>query len=92
MFPRNNHIQVLRALAIIAVVMIHTTPHGIPQVVCRPFVNFSVATFLFLSGYLTKIENANWFAFYKKRILRVFIPYLIWTIIYSLSSIQNGGR
>jgi len=64
--------------------MIHTTPPGNWQVFCRPFINFSVALFLFLSGYLTKVENDNWGAFYKKRIIRVIIPYVIWTIIYTL--------
>lgn len=84
-------IQIFRALSIIAVVMIHTTPSGEWQVFCRPFINFSVATFLFLSGYLTKIENDNWFTFYKKRINRVIIPYVIWTILYSFLSIVSGS-
>ena len=82
----NNMVQVFRALAIVAVVMIHTTPLGNWQVFCRPFINFSVATFLFLSGYLTKISNDNWCAFYKKRIIRVIIPYVIWTVLYTLAS------
>lgn len=85
-------IQIFRALSIIAVVMIHTTPGGEWQVMCRPFINFSVATFLFLSGYLTKIENDNWCAFCRKRITRVIIPYVIWTIIYSLISILKNGN
>lgn len=84
-------VQIFRALAIIAVVMIHTTPSGNWQVLCRPFINFSVATFLFLSGYLTNIENDNWRAFYKKRIIRVMIPYVIWTFLYTLAS-RNWGR
>lgn len=84
-------IQIFRALSIIAVVMIHTTPAGEWQVYCRPFINFSVATFLFLSGYLTKTEKENWYAFYKKRILRVIIPYIIWTFLYSIPSILNNG-
>ena len=88
---RNNMIQVFRALSIIAVVMIHTTPLGSFQVICRPFINFSVATFLFLSGYLTKTNNDNWPEFYIKRILRVIVPYIIWTIIYSLPSILSGN-
>lgn len=88
---RNNMIQIFRALSIIAVVMIHTTPNGEWQVFCRPFINFAVATFLFLSGYLTKIENDNWFAFCKKRIVRVIIPYIIWTIVYTLPSVLSGG-
>lgn len=82
----NNMVQVFRALAIVAVVMIHTTPLGNWQVFCRPFINFSVATFLFLSGYLTKVDNDNWWAFYKKRIIRVIIPYFIWTVLYTLAS------
>ncbi len=88
---RNNVIQIVRAIAVIAVVMIHTCPSGEWQVYCRPFLNFSVATFLFLSGYLTKTENVNWPAFYKKRVTRVFIPYIVWTILYSLPSLINNG-
>lgn len=87
--PKNNLIQIFRALAIIAVVMIHTTPPGEWQVFCRPFINFSVATFLFLSGFLTKIEQKSWYAFCKKRIIRVIIPYIIWTILYSFPAILN---
>ena len=86
MLQKNNTIQIIRALAIIAVVMIHTTPLGYYQVFCRPFINYAVATFLFLSGFLTKIDNDNWITFYKKRIKRVIIPYLIWTVFYTLSS------
>lgn len=82
----NNMVQVFRALAIVAVVMIHTTPSGNCQVFCRPFINFSVAMFLFLSGYLTKVDNDNWWAFYKKRIMRVIIPYVIWTVLYALAA------
>ena len=89
---RNNMIQIFRALSIIAVVMIHTSPSGVWQVFCRPLINFSVATFLFLSGYLTKIENDNWYVFCKKRIIRVIIPYVIWTILYTvLPAIFGGG-
>ncbi len=82
---RNDMVQFFRALAIIAVVMIHTTPMGYCQVYCRPFINFAVATFLFLSGFLTKKDNHNWGHFYKKRILRVIIPYVIWTGLYTLA-------
>ena len=83
---RNPKIQILRALAIIAVVLIHTCNGGYWQVVVRPLINFAVALFIFLSGYLTKIEYDNWTLFYKRRILRVAIPYVIWTIIYTFPS------
>lgn len=81
---KNNMVQIFRAFAIIAVVMIHTSPKGDLQVICRPFVNFAVATFFFLSGYLTNIENDDWGKFFKRRITRVLIPYIIWTIIFTI--------
>jgi peptidoglycan/LPS O-acetylase OafA/YrhL len=83
---KNSKVQILRALSIITVILIHTCPGGLWQVVCRPFINFGVAMFIFLSGYLTKIENDNWIAFYKKRIIRVLIPYIIWSILYTISN------
>jgi len=85
---RNNLVQIFRALAIIGVVMIHTTPAGEWQMLCRPFINFSVATFLFLSGYLTKTKNEDWGAFMKKRIVRVIVPYLIWSFLYSVQKLE----
>lgn len=88
---RNNMIQIFRAISIIAVIMIHTTPSGEWQVYCRPFINFSVATFLFLSGYLTKTEQDSWHSFYKKRIIRVLIPYILWTVLYTLPPILSGS-
>lgn len=82
-------IQILRAIAIIAVVLIHTCPNGLYQVICRPFINFSVALFLFLSGYLTKTHYDSWTSLFKRRITRVVIPYLIWTIIYSMPPVPD---
>ena len=88
---RNYKIQILRALSIIAVVLIHTCPNGISQAIYRPFINFAVATFLFLSSYLINFNNTNWKLFIKKRIIRVLIPYILWTIIYSLSNFKLYG-
>lgn len=91
MKSQSNLIQVIRAFAIIAVVMIHTTPMGKYQIFCRPYINFSVATFLFLSGFLTKIDTDNWSTFYRKRITRVLFPYIFWTIIYTFPAIYSEG-
>lgn len=46
----------------------------------RPFFNFSVGLFLFLSGMLSNVKNYN----PKKRIIKILIPYVIWTLIYTL--------
>ena len=78
-------------MAIIAVVMIHTTPAGQWQIFCKPFINFAVAAFIFLSGYLTKTDNDNWPKFCTRRISRVLVPYLIWTVIYSIQDIRSAG-
>lgn len=71
-------IQLLRGLAIIAVVFIHNAPNGMTQVWWRPFLNFSVGTFLFLSGMLSDVNKWN----PKRRITKVMIPYLIWSLLY----------
>lgn len=85
---KNQQIQVLRGIAIIAVVMIHTCPLGLSQVYFRPFINFSVALFFFLSGYLTKWDNNDWPSLMRRRVKRVLIPYVIWTVIYSIPNIS----
>lgn len=84
---KDKKIQLLRGIAIIAVVAIHTVQGGDISVIIRPFINFAVAMFIFLSGYLTKIENENLTIgiFNKKRIFRVMIPYIIWSIIYTIA-------
>ena len=79
---RSTKIQVLRGLAIMAVVFIHTTPGGAAQVFCRPFLNFAVGIFLFLSGMLSDAEK--WKP--SKRLIKILIPYGIWTLLYTLSS------
>ena len=58
---------------------------------CKPIINFAVATFIFLSGYLTKTDNDNWLKFYVRRITRVLVPYIIWTVIYSIPDIRSSG-
>lgn len=77
-YEKSYKIQVLRGLAIIAVVFIHSTPDGLWQIWIRPFFNFAVGMFLALSGMLSDAERWNpW-----KRIWKVIVPYTIWTMIY----------
>lgn len=77
---QSSKIQILRGIAIIAVVCIHSAPAGLPQVYLRPFLNFCVGVFLFLSGMLS--DSNRWHV--KKRITKILIPYIFWTFIYSL--------
>ena len=88
---KDKKIQVLRALAIMVVVLIHTCPSNeIVQIFVRPFLNIGVALFVFLSGYLTDIDRKEWKPFYKKRILRVLIPYVIWSLLYLFIKHKTG--
>lgn len=77
---QSKNVQILRGLAAIAVVFIHVTGPGMQQVLYRPLLNFSVGLFLFLSGMLSNVER--WKP--KKRILKVVIPYFLWTVIYTV--------
>ena len=76
----SKKIQLIRGIAIIAVVLIHNTPPGFAQVWCRPFVNFAVGYFLFVSGLLS--NRKRWYPL--KRIKKVIMPYFIWSFIYVL--------
>ncbi len=73
-------IQLVRGLAILAVVLIHCVPAGIAQVFVRPFINFAVPCFLFLSGMLSNAQR--WHPW--KRIKKLLIPYGIWTLLYTI--------
>ena len=87
---RIDSIQILRGLAIIAVVIIHSYPQGLFGVFLRPFVNFAVAMFIFLSGYLTKVSISDYRGFVFKRIKRVFVPYCIWSVVYTIPTGFDG--
>lgn len=78
---QSEKIQLLRGLAIIAVVFIHTTPGGMAQVICRPFLNIAVGLFLFLSGMLS--DAKKWKPI--KRLTKILIPYVLWTFVYNLT-------
>ena len=56
----------------------------------KPFCHTAVAVFLFLSGMLTSFHIDDIKKFYQKRIFRVLIPYIIWSLIYTLMYYAGG--
>lgn len=50
---RDRYFQAVRGVAIVAVVLIHCLPQCEATIVLRPFLNWAVAAFLFLSGFFT---------------------------------------
>lgn len=84
---RDEYLQLLRGCAITAIVIIHTLPESTATIVVRPFLNWGVGLFLFLSGLLTpRSKVGNLKSFYGKRIHKILIPYLVWTAVYLFSN------
>lgn len=55
--PKDRYLQAVRGAAIASVVLIHCLPQCSISVAVRPFLNWAVAAFLFLSGLLTTEES-----------------------------------
>lgn len=71
---KDRYLQALRGLAIAAVVLIHCLPQCTASVALRPFLNYSVALFLFLSGLLTdefKIRGGCFSAVFVRSLCRM---------------------
>ncbi|NJA05749.1 acyltransferase [Methylococcaceae bacterium WWC4] len=93
---RVEYFDVLRGIAIIGVVAIHSSGVGLQfkddvynfhfTVIWRNLVNFSVPLFLAISGYfLSKksVGNINdYVLFIKKQVTRVYIPLLFWSFVW----------
>lgn len=77
---RDRYLQALRGLAIAAVVLIHCLPQCPATVALRPFLNFSVALFLFLSGFLTDEDKIR--GVLQRRVRKVARAYALWSIVY----------
>jgi len=96
MDKRIGYYDLLRGIAVIGVVAIHSTGIGyafndnsfdfIITVVWRQIINFSVPMFISLSGFFLANKDTStkeaYFSFVKKQIPRVFIPYLLWSVLY----------
>ncbi|MBU3111060.1 acyltransferase [Clostridium lacusfryxellense] len=90
--------QKVRGISIIAVVLIHAlgmTYKGDTNIILilRQFINFPVAIFFFISGYFIKqskfINVKNIKNFITSRLIRITIPYLVWSIL-SIIFISNS--
>lgn len=97
MKTRSNSIDTWKGIAIIAVVGIHTCGRAVSSFPFENFnhwtglffcsiFNFSVALFFAISGYFSPsregIEKQGIFRFYYKRLLPIWIPYLLWSGLY----------
>ncbi|ANS76726.1 hypothetical protein AWM70_20845 [Paenibacillus yonginensis] len=111
--PRIESLDVYRAIAILAVVIIHLTSNPVVRMQQLPgsgltifyefwnrFSQFAVPAFIFLSGLVLFYNYADperqkrgWAAgFYKKRLLYIFVPYAVWSLIYFLMKQREQGN
>lgn len=101
---QDEYWQYVRAICIISVILIHSknrigleNNQNYPMnyyywIVLRQFINFPVATFIFLSGYFIKIKGLNKFktTYILERIKRLIIPFLSWSTFYTLINIVTA--
>lgn len=87
---RDNYFSFMKGLAIIAVLFIHT-PFMCSDVAVgiavRQLVTFAVAMFFFLSGYFVKNDSLD-----VKGIMRIFIPYVIWSVLWFAETTIKGSQ
>lgn len=94
--PKVIWISNLRVFATLTVIMLHCAAGGIylmgkiPNTwwwICNAsnaFGRFAVPVFVMLSGYLLLGKYKNLTEFLSKRFSRIFVPFLLWTIIFML--------
>ncbi|HVW58952.1 MAG TPA: acyltransferase [Puia sp.] len=92
---RDHYIDYLRAAATFAVIIWHSVSpvyylFGPPaewlpaNILFGPAIRWSVVSFIMISGALLLDKDEPPAVFYKKRLLRICIPLLTWTVIYGL--------
>ncbi len=76
----------IRGIAILIIIIGHVGVSGFDHRVFNPFGGIGVAMFLFLSGYgLTESYKKNGLGgFWRKKVLRIVIPYLVWIPLYHI--------
>lgn len=89
-------IDALRTISILAVLLIHTTTRTIETthndlnnfpwtLFLNQIARFAVPLFILISGFVLELNydyHANYRSYIKKRVSRIFIPYLFWSLIY----------
>jgi surface polysaccharide O-acyltransferase-like enzyme len=88
--PQYAGIHLLRALACFMVVMLHASelllgsfsPRWLAAISYDAFLRSCVPIFLMLSGFLLLDKEEDIFLFYRKRFVRVVVPYLFYAVLY----------
>ena len=89
----------IRAAAALSIIAIHVTANYVyvsrAAYYLNQLVRFAVPIFILISGLLLFASNTEYkgvrgyFAFLRKRLKRIFIPYLIWSFVYIIYSLRS---
>lgn len=101
----NPAVDILRLLAILAVILIHTTTKALEithfdllSIPWTLFLNqisrFAVPLFFMISGFVLELSyssNTSYFSYLIKRLNRIVIPYIFWSAVYFLFVYPHPG-
>lgn len=93
---RIKAIDAIRVISILAVLLIHTTTRTIEAthnnlnsfpwtLFLNQIARFAVPLFILISGFVLELNynnHANYWSYLKKRVGRILIPYVFWSLIY----------
>ncbi len=93
---RIKAIDVLRTISIAAVLLIHTTTKVLEvthydlntysfTLFLNQLARFAVPLFIFISGFVLELNydyHTSYWSYLKKRVGKIFIPYIFWSLIY----------
>lgn len=103
MKERIKSIDCLRSLAILGVILIHTTTRTLEAsnfnivgfswtLFLNQIMRFAVPLFIMISGFVLELNKReeNYWSFIKRRFSKIFIPYIIWSLIYYFFIYSNN--
>ncbi|HTK03739.1 MAG TPA: acyltransferase [Alphaproteobacteria bacterium] len=96
--PHVKSIDALRTFSILAVILIHTTTRTLETsgynlnafgftLFLNQLARFAVPLFFLISGFVLELNfdsSLNYFSYLKKRLNKILIPYIFWSLIYYL--------
>lgn len=95
---RNPYFGILRGIAIIFVIGIHTFPvvPSMAEIILRQVIQCAVPLFIAISGYFIGKKflstKKTYLSFLKKQVSRVYFPMLLWSLPWLVFAIHSGGN
>lgn len=95
---RDPYFDIIRGIAIIFVIGIHTFPAvpSIAEITLRQVIQCAVPLFIAISGYFIGKKSLSakktYLSFLKKQLPRVYFPMLLWSLPWLALAVHGGGH